>query len=251
MTISSIFYIRGRNLDLYMNGRYIEFLVPVLVIVGLYHLYTSNCRWYKTIGYSVVHIVLTLLTAITIWKEETQYIRSYFQVGINWMLKDNVVDTRLHLIKIACIGVIFLLFVAFLMWFIEKKEIFIWAFSLFMLIEIGIALVTSVQYTYYINGQNYRERVLVDLVKEKCIPDADIYYLDDGSAQWIDFVQMQLREQSIKVVTEDEWKQKREAIDILFTANSENNREMYSAQFDRCVDESLLILFYNTDDEGK
>ena len=251
IAISSIFYISGRNLDLYMNGRYIEFLVPMLVIVGLYHLYTSNRRWYKTICFSVVHIGLTLLTAITIWNEETQHIRSYFQVGINWMLRDNVVDTRLHLIKIACVGVVFLLFVVFLMWFIKKREIFIWAFPLFMLIEMGIALVTSVQYTYYINGQNYRERVLVDIVKEKCTPDAEIYYLDDGSAQWIDFIQMQLREQSIQVVTEEEWEQKREEMDILFTANSEKNMETYSTQFDRCVDESLLILFYNTDDEGK
>ena len=253
VAISSLFYVGGRNLDLYMNGRYIDFLVPVLVIVGLYYLYTSGYRWQKTICFSVIHIVLILLTAITIWKEETQHIRGYFQVGINWMLSDsdNVVDTRLHLLKIACVGVAFLVFVTSLMWFIKKREIFICAFTLFMLVEIGIALVTSTQYTYHINGQNYRERVLIDVMEEKAIPDAEIYYLDDGSAQWIDFIQMQLREQSIQMVTQEEYEQKKEEIDILFAANNEKNIENYSPQFDRCVDESLLILFYNTDDAGK
>lgn len=249
ISISSIFYIHGKTLDLYMNGRYIDYLVPVLIMTGLYYLYMSERRCCKTIIFCVIHIVLTAVTAVSIWNEETQRIRGFFQIGINWLLTGNAVDTRLHLIKIACVGAAFLVFVAFLIWFIKKKEIFIWLFSLLMLVEMCIALVAGIQYSYYQNNYNYRELVLTDIVEEKCMPNAEIYYLDDGSAQWIDFIQMQLREQSIKVVTEESFVQKSADIDILFVANTENNREKYSSQFDKCVEESLLILLYNTEDE--
>lgn len=250
VAISSIFYIHGRNLDVYMNGRYIDFLVPILVITGVYHLYMSNCKVRKVLLFSVIHIGLILLTAMSIWKEETQNIRGYFQIGINWILSGKVVDTRWHLIKIACVGVIFLAFVTFLLWLIKKREVFCWFFILFLLIEIGIGLVSSIQHCYFSNSNNnYKELVFLDILEEKCIPDAEIYYLDDGSMQWIDFIQMQLREKSIRVVTEEEWKDKSNEIDILFTYNNKNNMEKYSSQFDKCVDQSLLILFYNTEEK--
>lgn len=250
IVISSVFYIHGRDLDVYMNGRYIDFLVPVFLIMGFYHLYTSINRWKKTICFSVVHIVLTILTASTIWMKETQRIRGYFQVGINWMLSDATVDTQLHLIKVAFAGVVFLFFVALLMRYIKKREIFTWFFSIFMFVEILIALLISIQFIYHTSNLCYRECVLIDIIEEQFSSDEDIYYLEDGSLQWIDFIQMQLRERSMKVVTKEEWEQGKDEIDILFTANNEKNKEKYSSQFDKCVSESLLILFYNTEDGG-
>lgn len=248
--ISSLFYIQGKSLDLYMNGRYIDFLVPVFIIAGIYHLYTCDYIWKNTIIFGSIHIVLMFFTVITIWNEKTQDIRGYFQIGINWMLGDNehIVDTHMYVLKGACAGVLFLVFIAMLILNIRKKEIYLWLVSLIIFIEIFFATIAGMQYTYHINGQNYREMVFLDIIEDRCIPQAEIYYLDDGSDTWIDFIQMQLREQSIHVVTEEEWKQKQSEIDILFTANSTKNLELYSSQFDKCVEESLLMLFYNTEE---
>lgn len=250
VAISSLFYIHGKSLDVYMNGRYIDYLVPVLVMTGLYYLYICEKRLGKTILFSVLHITLSIIMAVSIWDEDTQNIRGYFQIAINWLLSSDVVKTGVHLIKIALVGVLFLVFMLFLMWLIQKKDGFIWLFSLLMLIEIGIAYVSGIQYSYYTNNLNYRQLLFVYVVEEKCIPNAEIYYLDDGSTQWIDFIQMQLRERSIKVVTEDTFEQKSADVDILFAVNNERNKEKYSSQFDKYVEESLLILFYNTEDEG-
>lgn len=250
IAISSLFYIHGKTLDVYMNGRYIDFLVPVLVMTGLYHLYSSDNRWCKTVLFGVIHIGLTFVTGVTIWKDEVQRIRGYHQVGAIWLFGNNEVDTGLYLFKIALVGVVFLVLVAFFVWLIRKKEVFIWSLALLMFIEIGIGLIASIRYCYSSNNINFREQVMIEIVEEKCIPGAEIYYLDDGSDQWIDFIQMQLRERSIKVVTEDTFEQKSADVDILFALNNEKNKEKYSSQFDKYVEESLLILFYNTEDEG-
>lgn len=247
--VSSVFYIRGENLDVYMNGRYIDFLVPVLIMTGLYSLYTNKHIWKKTLFFCLLHIMLTAITGFSVWNKETQNIRGFFQIGINWLLNSDAVDTRLHLIKIASAGVLFLAFVAFLVWFMKKKEVFIWIFSILMLVEMLIALEAGIQYTYYTNGFNYRELVLLDIVEEKCVPGAQVYYLDDGSEQWIDFIQMQMCDESIQVIKEENWEQEQKKVDILFAANNKKNKELYSSQFDRCVEESLLLLFYNTEEE--
>lgn len=250
ITVSSLFYIRSKKLDFYMNGRYIDFLVPVLILTGVYHLYKSDCRWRKTVMFGLIHIGLAFVTAVTIWKDELQRIRGYHQIGTIWLLNNNEVNTIKYLTTIASVGVLFLLLVAFFVWLIRKKEVFIWSLALLMFIEIGIGLIASIRYCYSSNNLNYRGLVFLDIVEEKCIPDAEIYYMDDGSDQWIDFIQMQLREQSIKVVTEETLQQNSADIDILFTVNTETNMEKYSSQFDKCVEQSLLILFYNTEDEG-
>ena len=247
--VSSVFYIRGKSLDVYMNGRYIDFLVPVLIMTGLYYLYMSRHIWKKTIVYIVLHIFLTIITGFSVWDQGTQNIRGFFQIGINWLLNSDEVDTKLHLIKIASAGVLFLVFVAFLVWFMKKKEVFIWIFSILMFVEMLIALEAGIQYTYYTNAFNYRELVLLDIVEEKCIPNAEVYYLDDGSEQWIDFIQMQMRNESIQVIKKENWEQQQKNVDILFAANNNKNKELYSSQFDRYVEESLLLLFYNTEEE--
>ena len=124
--------------------------------------------------------------------------------------------------------------------------------SLIILLEIILGIQISNHYTYKVNGCNFTDLIISDTILEQSAEEDMIYYLDDASNPYIDYIQMQLGSKSIRLATIEEivnqvsYKAGKEANIFLVTSASNPYGSMLQERFDKHIKTNTYVLYYNT-----
>lgn len=143
-----------------------------------------------------------------------------------------------------------MLLTAFLVWLSGKGKNLVWLLAGIIAIEIVAGLQISSHYTYRVNSSNFADLIIAEEIIDHAGADDQVVYLDEGNYEYIDFLQMQLGERSIKVITEDEVNDfNTEKSDVFVIAHVDTEfKERLEGLFDQCVKSNTFYLYYKGKD---
>lgn len=241
--ISSIFLHDSVRIDTLIYGRYNEFLMPVIMVLGIANLYKSKHLLKGTLlagGLSGLMIPV-LIHYINVTGMEG--IRGYFVSGISYVLKESSFNPTVFLWKAWFLYCLFALLVMILIFISRKRKGISWLLGAVLMLEILLSLHVSSHYTYRVNEIIFPDLMIAEHILEERNAQDEVLYLDEGAAQFIDFQQMQMPELSIHIIREVPQDGVLGRFLIVYRDS------MYLEQLDKRYDQKLIspsfILYYN------
>lgn len=273
--ISTIFMYHGDNIDSLVYGRYTEFILPVLIAVGIHVMAESRFLFRITLLLGTASGMMTSMLLNMIEKDGRGGMRGYMAVGISYALKEKDFQVYQYFKEVWLLGFGLMLLTALLLYLGRKRKM-LWLLGGILALEILLGLQAGHHYTYRVNSANFSDRRMAETIEELTEKNAKIVYLDEGAPAFIDFLQMQLRDKKIEVVkTEDKdaetkhsevknteaknlqensfqkWQTEVEKADFVITCIDTQYDEQLQARFDRKMQTNSFLLFYNTENRKK
>lgn len=204
LAVCVIYTIRTENVDWLVYGRYVEAIVPIAVFVGAAWLLQKDFSWKLSVGFLGIYTLAAVSCIYKIWGQTKDHIRGEHSIGTVLLVGDGNVNPMLFLFAVWIAGIAFMLGIHFLLrGFKNRKYSIVVVVVLFVLLAVW-SIYGSEKYTYKASDNMARELILVNVLEEQLALEKEIYYLEEDNAAWISYVQMQLREQTLPVITIDE-----------------------------------------------
>ncbi len=244
--ICSVYVAGENNIDSLIYGRYDEFLLPVLMIIGTCALAESRHPFrLSVIGSAFSGVLLSGLLWIA-EKEQRTGIRGYMAVGISYLIKEDDFQPGYYLIAAWIMGCGMILLVSFFIWFGSKKVNRAWLMGCVLILETALGLYASHQYTYRYNETHFIDRMIAETIQEKAQEDDSIVYLREDASRYIDAVQMWLGSRSIKILPEEDFTEREaETGEFLIAVRWTKHRNTLEEIYDRHIETNTFILYYD------
>ena len=243
--ISSIFMYNSNVIDCLVYGRYNELLVPVMMLIGLVVMLRSRFLIPVTMVMGTALGATTLLLLDVIEQRNMSGIRGYHIPGISYLLQEDNINVFFYFRDTWLMGFGLMLFVCVLVWLSRSWTSIWWLLTGILMMEIAAGLQISSHYTYKVNNTNFENRVAAEALQENVTEKTDIIYLDEGYPQYVDFLQMQIPANPIRVVKEDAL----EAMDVskstVITYMEAEMDEELQQVFDKKITTHSFCLYYN------
>ncbi len=245
--ISSIYMHPVGNIDSLIYGRYDEFPVPVFLMIGAIAM--SKSRWHfrgTLLAGTATGLMIPMLLEV-IEARELSGLRGYMVAGISYLLKEDSLDIYSFFQDTWMFGFFIMLLVAFFIWLSEKRESLVWVLTGIIVLEIAAGLHISSHYTYRVNSSNFMDLTISEEIIDKAETNDRIIYLNEGAHPYIDFLQMQLGDRSIEVISKDDFNMEDIGISNVFliTHIDTEYKSWLDGMFDQCVRSNTFYLFYN------
>lgn len=204
--ITALYMSGNGRLDTVFYGRYNEYLIPLMIGMGALELlkrgnFRKLCLWGGT-----VCCVLFGITYYGLAHCGTNTIQGDFAAGLsyisddgNYSVADDFVKGFLFNMALACVVLVCLYMVR------EKGRVGT-AMTVFVLLEVFLALLLNGKYTYKYNEVNYADIRLCEFLTEGKAPV--VCYLEEGDYQYIDLIQFTLRETPVHMIQYNEVSEK-------------------------------------------
>ena len=192
----------GGRVDHILYGRYIEFLFPILIAIGLIEMRTIKHLFIK-------NIILVASTGIglpiifhLIDERKADIFVGYFVVGISYLLNEKNYSKD-YFFSAYLLGSIVILFVTFITILSKKYKNGIQIYLLLILLEITGGLLVSQKYNYSFNSvlamdlQSYEEVMQENSEKE-------IYYVYENNEPVINSLQFYYKSKTIHLIAPSE-----------------------------------------------
>ena len=244
--ISSIYMYDANEIDCLVYGRYNELLVPVMMVIGIVVMSKSRLLIPVTVCIGTALGGITALLLHVIDRENMSGIRGYHAAGISYLLRASNQDVRLFFWHTWLLGFGMILLVCIFVWIGSRRTSMWWLYAGILVIEIAAGLQISNHYTYQVNYTNYDNLLIAEVLQEKRGEDINILYLDEDHLPFVDFLQMQIPDKTIHVITEDELSSLEWGKDfIVITDVGTEQGEILREQFDRTIRTNVFCLYYN------
>lgn len=256
--ISSIYMYQGKVIDTLIYGRYDEFIVPVFLLIGITAMSRSKWLFRGTLLMGTgtglfVPIILDLIEA-----KNMEGIRGYMVAGISYLLKEDNLNVYLFFRDTWMLGFGIMLITAFIVWVARKSRSTAWLLSGIIVLEIAAGLQINHHYTYRVNNSNFMDLFIAEEIKDKIDSEDRVAYLDEGKPEYIDFIQMQLKEKTIEVITEEVMLLENNHISgysydmagqrlFLITHIDTQYKDELEKMFDTSVRSNTFYLYYNNE----
>lgn len=243
--INCIYTIHSVSLDNLLYGRYIEFIVPLYVLLGGCCL-KEELRKKINLGKVILPYGISyLLLILGLWKVESGRVRGAHSAVLNVFTAGEEINPLIFVVKMGALGLVCLLVTSLMLWYINEKK----GKEFFLSILIGINLSIGIANSYpivYTSSENIRmDLTLIDLMEERIEEGDKVFFLVEGENQWIAFLQMQLREKKIEALKPENINEIEEENTILFAYWNSEYLEKLEEKYDRSVMGDLYYLYYN------
>lgn len=243
--ISSIYMHRGSFVDGLIYGRYNEFLVPVMMLVGLYAMSESRWKFPVTLLLGTTSGCMIPMLLDVIERGKMSGIRGYHIAGLSCIFDETKGSIPVLFKNVWLFGFGMMLFVCILVSFSQRWKGSFFLLSGIFLIEIVTGLRISENYTYRANSSNYESMVLVDFLQEERRQKEQLFYIDEGEPAFVDFIQMQMKDRSIRVREAKEFEPEKVQGGIVITAGE----TFFDKQLKNCykgrLETDTFWLYYN------
>ncbi|MBQ9990404.1 MAG: hypothetical protein IJP31_05610 [Lachnospiraceae bacterium] len=244
LAISSVYSVQNKELDWIIYGRYSEFVLPVMLVAGLVWLYRQKKRLLSMALAWLCHTVVSMICFISFLDAPVQEIRGYMSVSLSWLMGEKTVDPILFLFQVWIWGSLILFLISFGIAVVRRKNNLVWILGLILAGEIFLGLEASHKYIYPVNEYmrydlHMGELILADMQEE------EVLYLDEGRTQWIDMLQMQLRERTIQVISGEELAERAREGTVLILHKDGGYREAAAGFYTHCKEYNVFCLYYN------
>lgn len=258
--ISSIYMYQGKLIDTLIYGRYDEFIVPVFLLAGIAAM--SRSRWIfpgtLLMGTGTGLFIPVILNYIE--AKNMDGIRGYMVAGISYLLKEENLNVYLFFRDTWILGFGVMFITAFLVWAARKSSSAAWLLSGIIVFEIAAGLQISHHYTYRVNNSNFMDLYIVEEIRDKIDPEDRVAYLDEGKPEYIDFIQMQLRDKTIEVIQEEAMPGENDPLSgedsdrkglFLITHIDTRYKDELDKMFDTSIRSNTFYLYYNKESYRK
>lgn len=248
--ISSIYMHPAGTVDALIYGRYDEFLIPVFLLVGVIAMGRSRWIFKGTLTLGIMTGLMAPLLLRVIKAKELTGLRGYMVAGISYLLDESNPDVPRFFKEAWALGIGIMFLTAFLVWFSDRGKNRIWILAGMIVIEVGAGLQISDHYVYQVNRSNFADLMVAEEISDYAGAEDSVVYLDEGNHPYIDFLQMQLRERPIKVITKDDFYLLEEGRDNAFVIVhcDSGYKEQLETMFDKCTKANTFYLYYNGKD---
>ena len=245
--ISSIYMHPVGNIDSLIYGRYDEFPVPVFLMIGAIAMSKSRRHFRGTLLAGTATGLMIPMLLEVIEARELSGLRGYMVAGISYLLKEDSLDIYSFFQDTWMFGFFIMLLVAFFIWLSEKRESLVWVLTGIIVLEIAAGLHISSHYAYRVNSSNFMDLTISEEIIDKAETNDRILYLNEGAHPYIDFLQMQLGDRSIEVISKDDFDMEDIGISNVFliTHIDTEYKSWLDGMFDQCVRSNTFYLFYN------
>ena len=243
--ISSIYMYDTDVIDCLVYGRYNELLVPVMMLIGIVGMSKSRFLIPVTMLTGTVLGGVTFLLLHIIDQGNMSGIRGYHIAGISYLLQGSNQDVRSYFWYTWLLGFGLMLLVCAFVWLGSRRASMWWLYAGILVIEIAAGLQISDHYTYQVNYTNYDSLMIAEVLQEQGGEDINILYLDEAHLPFVDFLQMQIPEETIHVIAEDELSSLEGNNYIVITDTETEHGEALKKLFDREIGTNVFNLYYN------
>lgn len=245
--IGSIYIYGSNTVDTLIYGRYDEFLMPVFLLAGIIAIDRSRqiFKGILAIGICTVLEVPILLNAIEAGKMNG--LRGYMAAGISYLLKEDNLDVCRFFTDTCILGLGVMFLTTFLIWLSGKGRNLVWLVTGILAVEIIAGLQISNHYTYQVNRSNFVDLTIAEEIFNHAGAEDEVVYLDEGNFQYIDFLQLQLGERTVRVMSADKWNDlKKKAKSVFVIADIDTAyKEQLDELFRKCVRANSFYLYYD------
>ena len=258
--ISSIYMYQGKLIDTLIYGRYDEFIVPVFLLAGVATM--SRSRWIfpgtLLMGTGTGLFIPVILNYIE--AKNMDGIRGYMVAGISYLLKEENLNVYLFFRDTWILGFGVMLITAFLVWAARKSSSAAWLLSGIIALEIAAGLQISHHYTYRVNNSNFMDLYIAEEIRDQIGPEDRVAYLDEGKPEYIDFIQMQLRDKTIEVIQKETMPGGNDCLSgedsdrkglFLITHIDTQYKNELDKMFDTSIRSNTFYLYYNKESYRK
>lgn len=243
--ISTIYMVREENIDSLIYGRYIDFLVPILMIIGICTLKESRNFIKLSLVWGALSGIIAVLLSVIVEKEHRTGLRGYMTVGMSQFIREASFEPGFFFFASCIAGIILLLMLGILIKFCCRKENMSWMLGCIIMIEVVLGVYASHHYTYQYNETHFVDKAAAETIRGEGGENASVVYLKEDETRYIQAVQMMLGEQRIEVVGEEEFFAGGSSADFLLTVSWSAHKEELKELYERSVEVNTFILFYN------
>ncbi len=245
IAIGSIYSVKNTDLGWIVYGRYSEFVLPVVMIVGLCWYYKRRKKVQVCLVSWCWHTLFSLICLLAFLEAPVQNVRGYMSVGIDILTggKEEI-NAILFLAGAWILGTTYLLIWSFCVSIVGKNKSYVWIFAFLIAGEIFLGLKASHNHIYPVNSYMKAELNLGSVLIEE-MPDKEVLYLREDRVQWIDVLQMQLRERKIDVIEVGELAEKAPGNTALIVHRDGQLRQEVEKWYTNYKEYHLFCLYYN------
>ena len=244
LAVCVIYTIRTENVDWLIYGRYIEAFVPMGIFVGASYVLQKRISW-KAGGVLLGVYSLAAVSCICkVWGQTNDHIRGEHSVATIFLIGDGNVNPVWFLITVWLVGMVIMAMVSFALGSFKKGKNSVGIVAILCILLAVWSIGASEKYTYKANDNMSEELILVNVLEEQLGLEKEIYYLDEGNADWISYVQMQLREQSLPVITIEELEKLEPAISAVVVDGESKCLEYMEEHYNRKIAGKYHYVFY-------
>lgn len=253
--VCSIYMHGSAQIDCLIYGRYNEFLMPVVIAVGIPAMLEGKGILKKTLILITGTGLMVPLILSVAEAEGMEGIRGYFVAGLAPLIKEENFDINVFFGSAWIYGALLMGLAAGIIVLIRKKENMAWLMGILAATEVAVGLGASTHYTYKVNQTGFENLRIAEEILEHKFEGMQVVYLDEGTPEFIDFQQMQLRDVPIRVLKGDGEAQKDQMGDFLITDSDTAQAEALEQIYNRYIRTSTFVLYFNqpagTQDVGR
>lgn len=205
--VTALYMSGNGRLDLVFYGRYNEYLIPLMIGMGALELLQRGNLKKLCLWGGAACCVLFGITYCGLARCATNTIQGDFAAGLsyisndwNYSVADDFVKGFLFNMTLACVVLVCL-------YMVRKRGRVGTAMTVFVLLEVFLALLLSGKYTYKYNEVNYADIRLCEYLTEE--ETSAVCYLEEGDYQYIDLIQFTLRENPVHIIRCDDVSEKK------------------------------------------
>lgn len=248
--ISSIFMYQVGKVDGLIYGRYDEFLVPVMIVLGIAAMRKTKFLFPGTLFFGVLTGGIAWMALNIAERNSLTILRGYHIAGVSYLIQEENLNNRIFFRDTWILGFSLMLLVCFLVWISRGRKEREWQMAGILLLEIMAGLQISHHYIYPVNNANFESRTISETIEKYYVKDDSITYLDEGNPEFVDFLQMQLPEKIIHVVKKDKFECNHMIkVDsfgkFLITCRDTKEDEILSRLYEKKITANVFCLYYN------
>lgn len=255
--ICSVYMHGSEKIDCLIYGRYNEFLMPVLIAVGVPAMLKGKGLLWKTLLAGGLTGLMVFPVLSVIRSEGMEGIRGYFVVGLSGLIDEEAFEPEVFFRNAWVFGCVLMSLTAGVVGLVKdgmdrrphklslRGKNGAWILGSLIMMEVITGMQASTHYTYKVNRIGFENLKIAEKILEESDGDRSVVYLDEGVPEFIDFQQMQMPDISIRVIEGAVEDQKENLGDFLIAVVDTGQREILEQIYDRYIKTSTFILYYH------
>lgn len=204
LAVCVIYTIHTNDVDWLIYGRYIEAFVPIAIFVGASYILQKKSAWKMWIGFEGIYTLAALSCICKVWGKTTDNVRGVHSVATAFLIGDGNVEPVRFFVMAWGTGVLIMVLTGFLFHQFQKDRFSIGIMAIICAVLAIWSIHASEKYNYEANFNMSGELILASVLEEQLAEEKKIYYVEEKNENWISYIQMQLRQQALEVITIEE-----------------------------------------------
>lgn len=246
--VNAIYTIHPGRVDALTYGRYHEYIMPILIVLGLIEISENSKVYRKLVAFLTAEGVMTALVTWSLVTYEQTNIHGYMMVGMSYLHQQNNFEPIHFFWQTFGIGAVLTCIVVLGFVWVKRHKGMEICLILLVALEMLLAVHAGKLYIDDSSLGAYRDTKIVQRIERlQEEQDREIYYLlTDKDYALISILQFMMRDEDIHIISKEEMKtQKLQEEDLLVSDYRNPLSEIFQEQYDSFMVNGHFVLFYN------